>query len=180
MSGRADYRPEATAAGNPCQLGEISCATAAPFAPWAPASRGGSPPYLARSASAMLASCSSVISSRGWVNSTSLGKRATIALTIASGLVASVSARALSPCSSAGTSRCTYYGSPLDVPWDCRSELEKQATSAHLAAQNGAMLHLGEAVAQAAVAASAPRVTELERDERGNAVRSVSRRADDE
>ena len=170
MSGRADYRPEATAAGNPCQLGEISCATAAPFAPWAPASRGGSPPYLARSASAMLASCSSVISSRGWVNSTSLGKRATIALTIASGLVASVSARALSPCSSAGTSRCTYYGSPLDVPWDCRSELEKQATSAHL----------GEAVAQAAVAASAPRVTELERDERGNAVRSVSRRADDE
>ena len=54
------------------------------------------------------------------------------------------------------------------------SELEKQQTSAHIAAQNGAMLHLGEAVAQAAVAASAPRITELERDERGNAVRSRS------
>ena len=60
------------------------------------------------------------------------------------------------------------------------SELEKQQTSAHIAAQNGAMLHLGEAVAQGAVAASKPRRTTIERDSRGNAVGSRSEVEDNE
>ena len=59
-------------------------------------------------------------------------------------------------------------------------EQEARQFSAHLAAQNGAMLNLGQAVAMAAENVAAPRVTELERDNRGNPVRSRSRRADDE